>query len=364
MDREPITAYISFSVFLCAVLFVGCSTQTTTTSEIQPTSGNSPPIPTATSIANEAPPLVETRSTQGVASTPSPVTPTDAASGTTVIGRVVLGYGSHSPVADLPLWIGKESQGEPTTRTKANGEFTLTNFPVGQVVDVVNNHLAFQVPITSSGTIDLGILKYPLIHPPVYYWQTPEPLPSLSTLLSQGQPVQFAVCQTDTAWHRPTEQEQREQVWTKRPFSDKGERFLRHWFQQPAVMYDTADIFVQSFPGGPRLDDIGADWRYLLGLWTSEGFSLSDSECAYGPQELEELLARRKIEVWLLNYQVNSVRQFGEHFAVEATPSPGFQIVRFAGNEGPIAVHIVANNREIVQLPKHCGSPANPGCSD
>lgn len=83
----------------------------------------------------------------------------------TVIGRIVLGYGDHSPVPDLPLWLGKESNGEPVTRTNANGEFTLTGLPVGEVLDVVDDHLFFQINITSGGIIDLGTLEYPLIHP-------------------------------------------------------------------------------------------------------------------------------------------------------------------------------------------------------
>lgn len=83
----------------------------------------------------------------------------------TAIGRIVLGYGDHSPVPNLPLWIGKESRGQPVTRTNENGEFTLTGLPVGQTIDVVDDHLAFQVNVTSSGIIDLGTLEYPLIHP-------------------------------------------------------------------------------------------------------------------------------------------------------------------------------------------------------
>jgi hypothetical protein len=293
----------------------------------------------------------ETGPAQNVISMPLPVSPTVAVNGAVAVGRVVQGYGSHGPVAGLPLWIGTESRGDPTTWTDADGEFVLTGLPTG-LVDVVDSHLTFQIQVDSPGeSIDLGTLKYPLIHPPVYYWWTPKPLPSLTRALSEGPLVQFEVCHTDTTWHRPTEQEQRAQVWSKRPFSNKDEQFLRRWFQQPAVVYSTMDIFVQSFPDGPRLDSVGSDWRYLLGLWTSADFLLSGSECAYGPQELEDLLARRKIEVWLLDYRANGVKQFGEHFIIEATPSPGFQVIRFAGNEGVMLVHVIAGNEEIVQLP-------------
>ncbi|HSA99479.1 MAG TPA: hypothetical protein VLE49_02435 [Anaerolineales bacterium] len=83
----------------------------------------------------------------------------------TAVGRIILGYGDHSPVPNLPLWLGKESQGQPTTYTDANGKFVLTGLPVGQTIDVVDDHLAFQFNITSSGIVDVGTFEYPLIHP-------------------------------------------------------------------------------------------------------------------------------------------------------------------------------------------------------
>ena len=83
----------------------------------------------------------------------------------TARGRIVLGYGDHGAVPGLPLWLGKESRGQPVARTDANGEFSLTGLPIGQVVDVVDDHLAFQIKVTSGGIIDLGTIEYPLIHP-------------------------------------------------------------------------------------------------------------------------------------------------------------------------------------------------------
>jgi hypothetical protein len=282
------------------------------------------------------------------------------AGGVTVTGRVVLGYGNHSPVEDLPLWIGTQSQGEPTTRTSADGEFTLIDLPIG-TVNIVDDHLTFQVPVTSSGErIDLGLLKYPLMHPPTYYMQEPSLLTNLS-ILSEGQSVQFSVCLTDNAWSRPTEQEQRNQVWSKRPFNQQGDQHLKWWFRQPAAIYDTMDIFTQSFPDGPRLDDLASDWLYLLGMWT--GKRLSPSECSYDSQALDDLLDRKQIEVWLLDYRANSVRRVGEHFAVEVSLAKGFQIIRFAGNEGAVAIHVVMNDREIIRLPKFCRGAANLDCS-
>ncbi len=101
----------------------------------------------------------------GCTAQPASPQPASSAETATAIGRIVLGYGDHSPVPNLPLWIGKESRGEPAARTNENGEFTLAGLPVGQVIDVVDDHLAFQIDVTSSGIIDLGTLEYPLIHP-------------------------------------------------------------------------------------------------------------------------------------------------------------------------------------------------------
>jgi hypothetical protein len=262
----------------------------------------------------------------------------------------VEGYGRHQPVSGLPLWIGKESHGEPAAYTDSNGEFTLTNLPVG-LVDVVDSHLRFQVPISSAtAMVDLGVIKYPLIHSPVYYWWTPGPLPSLTALLTQGQPVEFVICQTDTDWQRPSEELQRDKVWRKRPFSQQAKESLKWWFEQPAVLYDTRDVFVQSFPDGPNLGALASDWRYLLGLWT--GQALTSSQCAYDASTLERLLLRQQIEIWLLGYQANAVQRLEQHFVVQVKPARGFQIIRIEGSGGPLSVHIVKGGTELTAIPE------------
>jgi hypothetical protein len=136
-QRTSLSRILLFgSCFWFIVSLIGCATQPTST----------PPVLLATSTA--------------------PIPPATATPNTaTAIGRIVLGYGDHSPVAGLPLWLGRESHGEPVTRTNAKGEFTLTGLPVGQVIDVADDHLFFQINVTSSGIIDLGTLEYPLIHP-------------------------------------------------------------------------------------------------------------------------------------------------------------------------------------------------------
>ena len=238
------------------------------------------------------------------------------------------------------------------TRTLSDGYFAIGDLPPGRV-NIVDSHLAFQAFIPGMGArIDLGRLKYPLIHPPTYYYLAPDPLPNLSTLLDKGQSIDFAVCLTDPDWQRPSEPAQRDRVWSKPPFRDALADWLQWWFKQPAVLYDTTDRFVQSFPDGPNLDRLADDWRYLLGLWT--GASVVDgSHCAYDDQTLEDLLARRQLEVWLLGYQAVRVRQLGNHFGVQVVAAPGYQVIRFPGVEAAIAVHLIENGREILQLPQN-----------
>lgn len=281
--------------------------------------------------------------------TPTPTATLKDDSSATVVGRVIKGYGDHQPVSGLPLWIGAESNGVPDARTDENGEFILSGLPIGERVEVVNSHLSFHIPESQKGTTDIGTLKYPLIHPPVYYWHTPEPLLSISTLLSQGISIPFTLCQSDPSWQRPTEQAQRERVWEKPPFRLRDTQYLRQWFQQSAVVYNTIDIFTQSFPEGPALDEPGKDWGYLLGLWTSDKFSLSGSDCSYNPKALRGLFDRATIEVWLLNYQVKNIKRFGEHYAIEVENAPGYQIVRFPGNERVISVILTTNGQKIGQ---------------
>ena len=136
-QRYALSTILLFGSCFCFILsLAGCATQPTSTA----------PVPLETSTSHLP---------------PATATPNTA----TAIGRIVLGYGDHSPVAGLPLWLGRESHGEPVTRTNARGEFTLTGLPVGQVIDVVDDHLFFQIKVTSNGIIDLGTLEYPLIHP-------------------------------------------------------------------------------------------------------------------------------------------------------------------------------------------------------
>ena len=300
--------------------------------------------------------------------------------GATAVGRVIERY---APVPDLPLWVGDEPVEQIKRRTDAQGRFTLTGLQPG-LIRVRNSHLEFEVPVTSlDDMIDLGLLKYPLFHPPPYYWWTAAPLSDSSILLNRGQDIDFTICHTEPAWQRPTEQEQRDKVWSKRPFNNRPEEWLKSWFERQAVIYNGESLFEQSYPDGPNLDNLTADWRYLLGLWTDANFKFDlgfesiglfvpRTNCSYDAQSLDDLYSRRQLEIWLLHYRATRVQRLdktltgynqteqcdeserafderpGYHFAIHVEPSPGYQIIRFAGEEDALAVHLFdENDREL-----------------
>ncbi len=297
----------------------------------------------------------------------------------TISGQVIAGYGDHRPVADLPLRIRQEDDDGWDAYTDGNGFFTLTNLPAG-LIDIDNSHLSFQVTIDAAGgSIDLGKLSYPLIHPFDYYWWRAAPLADLNQLFEEGQPVDFEVCAADASWVRPDNDALHAQVYSQFPFNQVDEKAFEK-FNEPAILYDTIDAtFTNSFPPGfsygLNLDELGADWLYLTGLWTADNNPISNSDCSYTPDDLQSLFDRSKLEVWLFGYQATEVQELdkdqaevapgslcdpnerscavrpGYHYAVYVLPAPGFQIIRFAGQQDVLTIHILESGIEILALP-------------
>lgn len=367
----------SVALLIGMVMMVSCVSQTARVDRIPTVVPRSTAAPAVVS-----PVLPYYSTTAGLTSVLTPST-TPVAQGATVTGRVVVGYGGHQPAGGVRFWVGADSTGAPVAQTDEQGRFTISGLPPG-LVEIVDTHHRVQVPISSpAASVDIGILKYPLIHPPLFYTHRPVALPHLSAALAQAVAMPYTICQTDPSWSRPAASLQRATVWSKRPFSAKGEQFLQWWFRQPAILYDTMDIFTQSFPDGPSLDPLGSDWRYLLGLWN--GADLTTSRCAYDSKTLEDLLNRRQIELWLLGYSATSVRRLDQpvpvpttmvpatgkelpsppqqQYFVQVQPAPGFQIIRFQGNAGELAVHILENGSERALLPLWCRGAPNPDCA-
>ncbi|HMR63122.1 MAG TPA: hypothetical protein PKE64_03835 [Anaerolineae bacterium] len=312
--------------------------------------------------------------------------------GAVAAGWVITGAGRRRPVNDLPLWVGDESGDTITHRTDEQyGHFVLTGLPSG-LTRVRNSHLEFEVPVaTITNTVDLGLLHYPLIHPPAYYGWSAAPLPDKSALLTQSQPISFTLCYTNATWQRPSLAEQQAEVWSKRPFSHQTPEWLKWWFEQPAVLYDSQAIFAQSYPDGPSLDALTSEWRYLLGLWSDSQFTFApedesnlalpqlipQTDCAYNGDALDDLLARRQLEVWLMGYRAVEVRRLdkskagydkmtlcdlddvtcterpGYHFSLQVEPAAGYQIIRFPGVEEVVTIHLLDDRgEEILDLPQ------------
>jgi hypothetical protein len=293
-----------------------------------------------------------------------------APSGATVSGQVITGFGDHNPVAGLLLRIRQKNDEVWDTYTDGNGYFTLKNLPLG-LVNIDDDHLSFQVTITStSQVIDLGKLRYPLIHPPLYDWWRAAPLANLSDLFTKGEQIPFEICITRPDWVKPHAEVEREQVLSKPPFINLGIQR----YEKPAILYDTIDLTQQSFPDGPDLDELGSEWLYRTGLWTAPN-PITGSDCSYDPQTLDQLLYRDRLEVWLFGYNAIQVQRLskdsatfdqtslcntelrdctvrpGSHYAVYVIPARGFQIIRFQGEEDVLSVHIIQGKLDILTLP-------------
>ncbi len=331
--------------------------------------------PTLAPITRSTPSRLSTQTTEPLirptqSPTPVPTSEPPGETGATITGQVITGYGDHQPVSGLPLRIRQKDDESWDTYTDGNGSFTLTNLPVGRV-DVDDDHLSFQVTLDSPGqSINLGKLKYPLIHPPDYFWWQAAPLADFNQLLEEGQAVAFEVCAADPSWVRPDPGEVLEQL----PFSAMDAKALAR-FERAAVLYDTIDVAQQSFPGGLNLDGLAADWLYLTGLWTAASNPVTISNCSYAPADLCALFERSQLEVWLFGYLATGVQELDKehgvfekaalcdpnersctvrpatHYAVNVEPAPGFQIVRFAGKPDVLAIHIVDSGKEILTLP-------------
>lgn len=215
-------------------------------------------------------------------------------------------------------------------------------------------------------------LQTSTIEPLPGFYTTQVPLSGdLYELLLSGEVVQFDTVVRNENWMRPSEEEQREKIWLKRPFVDLPDKFLRWWFTQPAVLYDGMDI-LQDMPTddydftAPR-----SDWLALLGVWTTWDPRIKGSwqnyETGYAaPSSPNDYLEGRTIEVWLMGYEPIRVTRVGEQYFVEVSEAKGFKIIRFAGHDSSFfQIHVIDYDRgqEIVRLPRLCRSPENPDCS-
>lgn len=344
------------------------------------------PSPTSTSTLTPTPSATTPFPATNI-STPTPSPSATSISGDTpltetqhplVTGQVVQSYGRHDPMSGLPLWVAPRSSGYPAdATTNDDGRFQLTDLPIGETITInVGPHLSFQLRLTTSQqTVDLGVLKYPLIHPPNMYYWTPYVVRDLTQLTSQGEKLPFAVCKHDASWQRPTEEEQREYVWSKSPFREREVNYLQSRFQDSAILYNSVDFSHQVFTDGLRLDDLGAERTYLSGLWTAASSPIELSDCSYTPEVLKDLFERRQIEVWLLGYRATEVHvlstedaeldedtlcdsrerictaRHGYHYAVDVQPAAGYQVIRFDGHQSVMTVHVMAEGKEIAQLP-------------
>lgn len=96
----------------------------------------------------------------------------------------------------------------------------------------------------------------------------------------------------------------------------------------------------RSLPGGPNLDELGADWPYLTVPWSAAENPISDSACSYELADLDSLLDRSQLEVWLFGYRATDVRELDKAQA-DRQARPAWSQPRQANhspNEQPVGI--------------------------
>jgi len=127
-----------------------------------------------------------------------------------------------------------------------------------------------------------------------------------------GVPLPFTVCQSSLTWLRPSEEAQAEKIWSLSRYQDMSDAALRGLFLQDFYHYrGGASEMFDSWP--------------LLGLW-------STSDAYVCENRVRDIVLRREIEVWLLNYIAVGVRKQDDAYVVVVDPAvSGYQVLRFPG---------------------------------
>lgn len=223
-------------------------------------------------------------------------------------------------------------------------------------------------PLVAPSPVDA---QTPTARPlPEFYTVPVSPVADLNTLMNSGESIMFHVPVRNENWSRPTEADQRAEVWSKKPFEDLPENFLRWWFTQSAVLYDSLDILSSSSEDEYDLSAPRSDWRALTGTWptwSSSFGSWQDYESGdFAPLSSQDYLEGKTIEVWLMSYTAVDVIRAEDHYFIQVSAKPGFEIIRFADpGPGAFQIHIVDGDtgQEITRLPILCNSPEQPECN-
>ena len=160
-----------------------------------------------------------------------------------ISGRIIEGFGDHRAVMELPLSIEELSA---YAVTDLKGAFPFEDLPVGTWT-IKGNALSFTVRVsTVDQKLDVGFIKYSIEQIPDAYSKQIAPENDLYQLMETGDHIDYGTAISYANWSRPPLSEQRENVWSKRHITNCPRSFLRWWFEQPAVVYNTIDILDQT----------------------------------------------------------------------------------------------------------------------
>lgn len=143
-----------------------------------------------------------------------------------------------------------------------------------------------------------------------------ERVPTSAEVLAQGEAVPFQVCLQNPTWIRPTEEEQRKQVWQDPRYG--GEEALKthpRW-RENFLLYS----------GGARDEGLLIEWG---GFWKERGRierSISDL-CR---ERQYTVSVGQQVEIWLKYHHVLQVRRLGKTFVLMVEPrAQGFEAIDF-----------------------------------
>lgn len=157
-----------------------------------------------------------------------------------------------------------------------------------------------------------------------------ERVPTPAEVLAQGEAVPFQVCLQNPTWIRPTEEEQRKQVWQDPRYA--GEEALKthpRW-RENFLLYR----------GGARDEGLLIEWG---GFWKEQGrIERSTTDLCSERQYLVSV--GQQVEIWLKYHHVLRVQRLGKTFVLMVEPRvQGFEVIDFGRPEGePLTFIFVA----------------------
>jgi hypothetical protein len=172
--------------------------------------------------------------------------------------------------------------------------------------------------------------------------------PSAGVVLQQGQDVPYDICLKAKTWLRPTEMEQRQQVWHDPRYGpEEMQKTLPQW---------TEDFLV--YDGGADEQGKFIDWA---GFWTAAGQITQKQDGLCQHRQADVSLLGQQEEVWLKYHRLISLKRLDNTVVFVVEPQTrGFQAIDFLrqGADTLQLIFVNSDGREIVKI-EHAQLPTS-----